>query len=100
MNLISFGINGDTGRLLWEVTEQSNQKFAVVNMLSEETKRGGKEGGCGNQEMADDLNVHICISIYIYIYIYIYIHTHTHTGGIKTSVPCRRFAACKRSLMV
>jgi hypothetical protein len=45
MNLISFGINGDTGRLLWEVIEQSNQKYAVVNVTPEETKRGGKEGG-------------------------------------------------------
>ena len=57
MNLISFGINGDSGRLLWEVTEQSNEKYAAVGMSSGETKRGGKEGG--NQAMAVDLNVHI-----------------------------------------
>ena len=45
MNLISFGVNVDTGRLLLEVNEHSNQKYAVVKMSSEETKRGGKEGG-------------------------------------------------------
>ena len=38
---------------------------------------------------------------YIYIYIYIYIYNPQHAflqRGVKPSVLCRRFAACKRSL--
>ena len=41
--------------------------------------------------------------LYIYIYIYIYIYekilsTPSFGGEVKPSVPCRRFAACKRPL--
>ena len=45
--------------------------------------------------------MYICICVYIYIYIYYrkkILSSPSFGGEVKPSVPCRRFAACKRSL--
>jgi len=53
------------------------------------------------QQTLESQNTTILYYIYIYIYIYTYekiLSTPSFGGEVKPSVPCRRFAACKRSL--